>query len=584
MLSSSSRNVLIRKSIAVRYLLLSSTIIIILWTFHTLISSSHSPPRPVKSAPRKKDDLTYVLPKHPPRPKAWSDAAEGVKQAFLHAYHGYDDYAAPFDELLPMSRKGSNSFNGWGVTVYDSLDTMFLMNLTDEFDRAVSFVAKADFSIPFPAPFFETVIRYLGGLLSAYALSGNHVLLQKADDLGRLLSPAFGSKSGLPFYSVNTVTGVAPANTHGCLAEIASCQPEYTYLAKVTGNKTYYDQVAKVMETLSHAATEKLGGMLPVHWKLDIGRPIDTKLAVGGEADSAHEYLLKQFLLTGKTDKTALEMYLRTTTHILTHMLYTSPNRGILYPVATSGEPPHDTATHVFEHLACFLPGLFALGAHTLPLDDLPSLADYQRLAQYKLSDVHRWAARGLGEACAVLYADQPTGLSPDEAFMQTDPRPILWVDELDNWSMGGRRGRPPNTTPIKPAPHVSVQHRGEKDYGVRRAGYELRPEVIESLYILWRTTGETHWREYGWDIFQSIEQSCKTDVGYAALLSVEYFPPARKDSMPSYFMAETLKYLYLLFTDEDLVPLDKWVFNTEAHPLPVFSWSDEEKIRFGIA
>lgn len=57
-----------------------------------------------------------------------------------------------------------------------------------------------------PAPFFETVIRYLGGLLSAHALSGNHVLLQKADDLGRLLSPAFGSKSGLPYYSVNTVT------------------------------------------------------------------------------------------------------------------------------------------------------------------------------------------------------------------------------------------------------------------------------------------------------------------------------------------------------------------------------------------
>ena len=108
MLSSSSRSVFLRKSIAVRYLLLSSTIIIILWTFHTLLSSSHSPPRPVKPAPHKKDDLTHVLPKRPPRPKAWSDAAEGVKQAFLHAYHGYEDYAAPFDELLPMSRKGSN--------------------------------------------------------------------------------------------------------------------------------------------------------------------------------------------------------------------------------------------------------------------------------------------------------------------------------------------------------------------------------------------------------------------------------------------------------------------------------------------
>lgn len=43
------------------------------------------------------------------------------------------------------------------------------------------------------------------------------------------------------------------------------------------------------------------------------------------------------------------------------------------------------------------------------------------------------------------------------------------------------------------------------------------------------------------------------------------------------------LKYLYLLFSEEDLVPLDKWVFNTEAHPLPVFSWSSWEERKFGI-
>ena len=44
------------------------------------------------------------------------------------------------------------------------------------------------------------------------------------------------------------------------------------------------------------------------------------------------------------------------------------------------------------------------------------------------------------------------------------------------------------------------------------------------------------------------------------------------------------LKYLYLLFTDDDLVPLDQWVLNTEAHPLPVFYWSEWEMERFGIA
>jgi hypothetical protein len=51
-----------------------------------------------------------------------------------------------------------------------------------------------------------------------------------------------------------------------------------------------------------------------------------------------------------------------------------------------------------------------------------------------------------------------------------------------------------------------------------------------------------------------------------------------------SFFLAETLKYLFLLFSDDDLVPLDKWVLNTEAHPLPVFEWTADERARFGIA
>ena len=57
-------------------------------------------------------------------------------------------------------------------------------------------------------PFFETVIRYLGGLLSAYALSGEPILLARADDLGKMLLPAFNTTHGLPMYAVNTVSYV----------------------------------------------------------------------------------------------------------------------------------------------------------------------------------------------------------------------------------------------------------------------------------------------------------------------------------------------------------------------------------------
>ena len=54
---------------------------------------------------------------------------------------------------------------------------------------------------------------------------------------------------------------------------------------------------------------------------------------------------------------------------------------------------------------------------------------------------------------------------------------------------------------------------------------------------------------------------------------------------MFSWFLAETLKYLYLLFDDDpDTLKLDEWVFNTEAHPLPVFSWTEEERVAFGIS
>jgi len=55
------------------------------------------------------------------------------------------------------------------------------------------------------------------------------------------------------------------------------------------------------------------------------------------------------------------------------------------------------------------------------------------------------------------------------------------------------------------------------------------------------------------------------------------------KDEMPSYFIAETLKYLYLLCHNDDLIPLNGWVFNAKGHPLPVFEWSKWEKERLGI-
>jgi hypothetical protein len=96
--------------------------------------------------------------------------------------------------------------------------------------------------------------------------------------------------------------------------------------------------------------------------------------------------------------------------------------------------------------------------------------------------------------------------------------------------------------------------------------GYPLRPEVIESAYYLWFYTKDTRYTEMGSTFLLSLVRFCKTDSGYAALGNVETHD--KNDNMESFFLAETLKYLYLIFAPRQTLDLNKVVFNTEAHPL----------------
>jgi hypothetical protein len=98
-------------------------------------------------------------------PVVWSARAAEVKNAFRHAYSGYQKHALPDDELLPVTGGKENklsqscyfanffinpscSFNGWSVTVVDSLDTMWLMELYDDFNDAIPIIANTSFISP----------------------------------------------------------------------------------------------------------------------------------------------------------------------------------------------------------------------------------------------------------------------------------------------------------------------------------------------------------------------------------------------------------------------------------------------------
>ncbi len=106
-------------------------------------------------------------------------------------------------------------------------------------------------------------------------------------------------------------------------------------------------------------------------------------------------------------------------------------------------------------------------------------------------------------------------------------------------------------------------------DYRAMRiveAGYPLRPEIMESAYYLRRLTHDPRYLEMGRTFLDALAARCRTPGGYTVLKSVE--TGEKGDLMPSYFLAETLKYLYLTFAPDDALDLDHVVFNTEAHPL----------------
>lgn len=106
------------------------------------------------------------------------------------------------------------------------------------------------------------------------------------------------------------------------------------------------------------------------------------------------------------------------------------------------------------------------------------------------------------------------------------------------------------------------------KTMTVTSASYHLRPEIIESAYYLYRTTGDTKYRLMGKEFFEDFMKYCRSESGYAALKDVR--SKEKDDSMESFLFAETFKYYYLLFAPKSALDFDKITFNTEAHPLQI--------------
>ena len=277
-------------------------------------------------------------------------------------------------------------------------------------------------------------------------------------------------------------------------------QIEFRYLAKITGKSEYATVVMRALDELLLLPSES--GLYPVFisntkQELSFG---NQDISLGAMGDSYYEYLLKVWLQGGRKEMKYRHMYDKAINGIFDKLVHMSRPSYLTYVT----EMKNGHIIHKMDHLTCFLGGTLALGAYTHP-DGLDSVTAQRQLK----------TGKQLAYTCYQMYARSKSGLSPE--YVKFDNGPDDFV-------------------------------KGDAPY------YILRPETVETFYILYHLTKDPVYREWGWEIFQAIEEHCKTEIGYASINDVETMK--QNNRMESFFLAETLKYLYLLHDDTNDIDL----------------------------
>lgn len=487
-------------------------------------SRSKSTTKSKSSSSLPKPRVQHVFPAESPAQRALrTRRRDEVRALFRKNWAAYRAHAWGRDALLPISGGGRDQFSGWAATLVDSLDTLWIMGLREEFDEAVAWVAEnIDFgkSTSDRVNTFETNIRYLGGLLAAYDLSGRPVLLRRARELGDLLYAAFNTPNRMP---VDFIDFAAAKTGRGLMVEdtVVSASPgtlslELTRLSQVTGDSRYYDAAARVMEVFAKGQNEtRISGLWPVFVSM---RRMDvvsgSEFGIAGCADSLYEYLPKMAALLepgGEERERYAEM---------TRRALDAADRALLYrPMLPGGEDVLMAGTARVaaaggpavldpetEHLSCFIGGTYALAGKLLR----------------RPGDVELGAR--LARGCVYAYRAMPTGMGPERWNMvpcgSRDAARCDW-DE-DAWEAGKkerpewREGLPSGFTTAKDPRYI------------------LRPEAIESVFVLYRVTGRYEYQQAAWEMFRAVANGTATEIANAAVLDVTAttYPLPQEDYM----------------------------------------------------
>jgi len=487
---------------------------------------------------------------------------EEVRKQFWKCWSNYRSYGWMHDELRPISGEVADQFGGWATTLIDSLDTAYILGFDEEFSSAIADVERIDFGYTHldKINVFETNVRHLGGLLSAYELSSDKRLLNKAKEVGEMLYRAFDTPNHMPItrWDFRAAGEGKPQSAHDqvLLAEIGSFTMEFTRLSQLTGNPKWYDAVTRITRLLEDQQSKtKLPGMWPI---VVSGREADftqdTGFTLSAMADSTYEYLGKMYALLGGRDAIYRKLYEESLETAAKKILF-RPSLPGNPDMLVSGFVRVDDSTEwldtQIQQLGCHTGGMYALGGKLFQKDD------------------HVTIGRKLTETCIWAYRASPAGIMPEVAHLLKceNTTSCSWSDKAWHEEVIAKANDVKEQDPWKNIASLRLP-KGFTTIDDRR--YVLRPEAIESVFIMYRLTGEQRWQAAAWDMWTAIQKSTDTDIGNSALRDVSEESPPRLDSMESYWVGESLKYFYLIFSEPDLISLDDWVFNTKAHPFRI--------------
>ncbi|CAB0003648.1 unnamed protein product, partial [Nesidiocoris tenuis] len=445
---------------------------------------------------------------------------EEAREMFNHAYTGYLKYAYPYDELRPLTCDGIDTWGSYSLTLIDALDTLAVMGNYSEFRRVVNIItANANFDANINVSVFETNIRIVGGLLSAHLLSQragvelepgwpcNGPLLRLAEDVAKRLLPAFATRTGMPYGTVNLRNGVPPGETTvTCTAGVGTYILEFATLSRLTGDPIYEEVAMHALKVMyEHRSSIGLFGN---HIDIKTGKWVARDSGIGAGVDSFFEYLVKGSILLNRPELMAMFNEVRKPID-----KYLKKNNWYIWASMHKGQ----VTLPVFQSLEAYWPGVLTL-----------------------IGDVET-ALRSMHNYNSVW---KQYGFTP----------------EFYNIPQG--------------------------QAGSNRESYPLRPELVESAMYLYRATGDPFMLDIGKNILRSIQHSAKTPCGFATIRDAR--DHTQENRMESFFLAETTKYLYLLFDPDNFIHnrgthgrvhtlssgkqciLDSgaYVFNTEAHPI----------------